>query len=298
MKREVDPAPKPSVSPAFMLTLAIFAVSLAAIFIRKADAPPLFVAFGRCFVSTVVLLPFTLRPFLREIGSIPKRSRYFALLAGVLLGAHFAAWISSLSYSSVASCVVLANTTPIWAATLTPFLAHQKLESRVRSGIFVSFCGVLIIEGPALLGGGGTWQGDLLALAAGLLAALYLLCGSRARVHFTIGSYLLVCYGAATVVLFGAVLATDTPLTGYSSETLVWVALLGLVSQLIGHSTFNWALRYLSAAVVSLSLLAEPILTALWAWLILSEPPTVAVAIGGGVVLFGVWVATRSPSRD
>jgi len=201
--------------------------------------------------------------------------------------------------SSVSSCVVLANTTPIWAAVLTPLLAHEAIEARVRRGIFCSFLGVLVIEGPALFSGEGAWQGDMLALGAGLLAALYLLCGSRARVHFSIGSYLLVCYGAATAVLFVAVLATDTPLTGYSNETLVWVVLLGLISQLIGHSTFNWALRYLSAAVVSLSLLVEPILTALWAWLILSEPPTWLVAIGGLIVLSGVWVATRpsGPSK-
>ncbi len=280
------------------MTAAILAVSLAAIFVRKADAPPLFVAFGRCLISTVVLLPFTLRPFLREIARIPKRSRFHAGLAGVFLGCHFAAWISSLSFSSVASCVVLSNTTPIWTALLTPFLSHDSISRRVRWGILVSFIGVLIIGGPGLLNDEATWKGDLLAIIAAIFAALYFLTGRRVRGDFSIGSYLLLCYASATAVLFVAVLASGTPLTGYSNETLMWVALLALVSQLIGHSTFNWALRYLSAAVVALSLLAEPLLTAIWAWLLLNEPPTVTVAIGGGVALAGVWVASRSPSSD
>ena len=290
---DVEAREEPAVSPALMLTIAILAISMAAIFIRKADAPPLFVAFGRCFVSTAVLLPFAARRFAREFKTIPKRSRNFALLAGALLGCHFAAWISSLSFSSVASCVLLTNTTPIWTALLMPLITHDRISSRVKWGIFVSFLGVLVIGVPAAAAGDSTWKGDALAISAAIFAALYLLSGSRARTHFSITSYLLVCYGTATVVLFGAVLASGTPLTGYSYETLGWVAMLGLVSQLIGHSTFNWALRYVSAAVVSLSLLTEPILTAAWAWLLLNEPPTATVVVGGGIVLVGVWVATR-----
>lgn len=281
-----------------MLSIAILAVSMAAIFIRKADAHPLFIAFGRCAVSTLVMLPIAARQLGREWSRVPASSRKFAILAGVFLGAHFAAWIGSLSLSSVASCVVLANTTALWAALLTPILSHDKIAPRVRLGILVSFAGVIVIEWPELTGGGSAWRGDLMALSAGFGAAIYMLFGRRARGDFSIAAYLLLCYAVATAVLLVAVLAVGVPLSGYSLETLGWIAALGLISQLIGHSTFNWALRWLPAAIVGLSLLAEPILTALWAWLLLEEPPTLAVALGGGVVLFGVWFATRRQSED
>ena len=281
-----------------MLSIAILAVSMAAIFIRKADAHPLFIAFGRCAISTAVMLPIAFRPLAREWSTVPRKSLGFAVAAGVFLGAHFAAWIGSLSLSSVASCVVMANTTALWAALLTPLLSHDRIAPRVRFGILISFAGILVIEWPELMEGGSAWRGDLMALSAGLGAAIYMLFGRRARGDISIAPYLLICYSVATLVLLIAMLGAGVPFTGYSWEALGWIAALGLISQMIGHSTFNWALRWLPAAIVGLSLLAEPILTALWAWLLLSEPPTIAVAVGGGVVLFGVWFATRDKEDE
>lgn len=233
-----------------------------------------------------------------EWRELPRKERGVAVLAGVFLALHFATWIGSLSYSSVAASVVLVNTTPIWVGLLTPFLSKDRITRPLAVGIAIAFLGALAIVVPDLEADGHSWIGDLLATAGAIFAAFYLLSGRKARARFSIQSYLLLCYTTAALTLFVLVLALDVPLTVYSTETWGWIALLALIPQMIGHSTFNWALRWLSAAVISVSLLVEPILSTLLAWLTLGEVPTGATILGGLLILSGVWIVSRGEKKE
>ena len=139
---------------------------------------------------------------------------------------------------------------------------------------------------------GKAFLGDLLALAGAIAGASYLMIGRRLRARVSLISYVFVVYGMAAVCLLLIMFAAGQSPFGYSPTTFLWFILLALVPQLLGHSTFNWALGYLSAAYVSITLLGEPIGSTVLAYFLLSETPSAIKVIGGILILVGIYVAS------
>ena len=313
---------RPFIPPYLALTLGVFAVSTAAIFIRFAQqyAPSLVIAAYRLNLAVLLLAPWVLYHNREELKRLHARQLWLALLSGVFLALHFATWIQSLEYTTVASSVVLVTTTPLWVALISPFTLREPLTRNAAIGM-----------GLALLGGIGIglsdaciWQngvfacpsfqdalqgsavyGDLLAVIGAMMAALYLTIGRSLRSKVSLGSYIFVVYGAAAVVLLLFTVTTGIFITGpshgsgeylfgYPPQTYLWFALLALVPQLLGHTSFNWALRYLSAAFVSISLLGEPIGSTLLAYIFLNETPSLFKVFGAILILAGIYTASRS----
>ena len=280
------------------VAVGVLAVSAAAIFIRLAEAPAVAVAFWRCALGAAVLVP----PAIVRRDRFPRgRELYVGVASGVALGAHFGFWISSLDYTSVAASVVLVSTQPVFVAILAYLLFGERTSPLSFAGILVALAGTAIIAADGSVGSAAL-LGNALALVGAVTVAIYVLIGRSSRTTGGIGvlPYSIVVYSAAALTLLAAAIPFEVRLWGYSGETWLWIWAITLGPQIMGHTVFNWALRYVEASIISGTILAEPVVSALLAWLILSETPGVLTILGGGVVLAGLFFllsGRRVPSQ-
>jgi len=283
------------------IAVGIVAVSFSSIFIRLADAPSLVIAAYRLTLASLILaLPTWLRAR-EELRTLTARNPstgsgqalQLAFLSGVFLAAHFATWIASLDYTTVASSVVLVNTSPIFVALTSPFLLREPASRSTLLGIGVAVVGGIIVGSEDFSLGGQQLLGDGLALAGAITVAGYFLIGRSLRPQLSLLAYVFLTYATAALVLLALCLVTRQPLTGYSAWTYLMFLLLALVPQIIGHSAYNWALRYLSATFVSVTVLGDPVGSTILAALILQEIPTTTKVAGGLLILAGIYVASR-----
>ena len=290
--------------PVLVLTIGILAVSTASIFIRYAqrDAPSLVIAAWRLSIAGGVLLLPMLRRHREALRALSRRELVLALVSGTFLAVHFATWISSLAYTTVASSVVLVTTTPLWVGLLSPLVLGESLTMPVIVGMLATLAGgSLIGMGDACAGltcnwgaafaGGALW-GDFLALLGAWAAAGYFLIGRRLRAKTPLLVYIGLTYGMAALVLDGLLAFSGKPVFGYRPQTYLWFILLALVPQLVGHTSFNWALGYLSAAFVAITLLGEPVGSTFLAYVFLQEVPSSLTLIGAILILGGIAVAS------
>lgn len=294
---------------------AILAVSTASLFIRYAqqeNVPSVVIAAWRLTLATLLLAPATLRDSLAELRHLERKTVWLCLLAGTFLAFHFAAWITSLEYTSVVRSVVLVTTTPIWVALCAPWVLRERASAATLAGMSLALGGGAILT----LGSACHWEhetsrwlcslagqfrqesalaGDVLALFGAWMAAGYVLIGRKARTQISLLPYLFLVYAIAAILLIGMLLAARQQPWGYPAIAYLWLFLLALVPQLAGHSTLNWALRYLPAAFVAVALLGEPLGSTLLAALFLGEAPRPAEILGGAIILAGIYLASRGP---
>lgn len=289
------PASRPPPFPPFLALIAgVLAVSTGAIFARLADAPALVIAAYRVGIAALIVLPLAWWRARAELRRLTAADYGLAILAGLFLALHFATWISSLFYTSVATSVILVNTNPLWVGILTPLLSTDRLHRFTIFGIVLSVVGGVIIGvGDSTTDGTQALWGDFLALMGGVCAALYLLLGRNLRRKLSLLAYVTVCYGSAAVILWIMVLAAQLPISGFSSQTYTMFVAMALIPQLIGHSSYNWALRWFSTSLIAVSLLGEPIGSAILAYLIFAEGVTWLTVLGGGLILAAIVLAAR-----
>jgi drug/metabolite transporter (DMT)-like permease len=270
--------------------VAVLAVSAAAIFIRLAEAPALAIAFWRNALGVMVLLPIAL--YRRD--AFPRgRALWAGVASGVALGAHFGFWISSLDYTSVAASVVLVCTQPVFVAILAFLVFGERTSPLSFAGVLVALAGTMVIASDGSVGS-ATLFGNALAVVGAITVAVYVLIGRSLRVTGVgVLPYSVVVYSSASATLLPAALFAGAPLSGYSWETWFWLWVTTLGPQILGHTVFNWALRYVDASIISGTILAEPVISALFAWLVLAEEPEPTTLLGGAVVLAGLYFLLR-----
>ncbi len=311
----ISTAHRPPVPPLAILLFGILAVSTASIFIRYAqeDVPSLVIAAWRLTVATLVLTPVAITRQRAELGALKRKELALALLSGIFLALHFATWITSLEYTSVASSVVLVTTTPLWVSLFAPLAIKEPITRLVLVGMLLALAGGILVglsdvcttgsqgaDCPPLgeFLSGEAFLGDVLAVAGAILAALYVIIGRRLRGGMSLVGYITLVYGAAAIVLIVIMLAAGRAAFGYPPQAYVWLVLLGLIPQLLGHSSFNWALRYLSAAYVSITLLGEPIGSTILAYILLNEIPSALELFGAILILTGIFIASQREARQ
>lgn len=287
----------PPVSPMVVLSIGVAAISTGAIFVRLADAPALATAAYRVGLASVLLLPAASIYSRAELKRLHRKDIGLAIMAGFFLALHFATWIASLDYTSVANSVVLVNTNPIWVGLLGPLLTGDRIRRRTFGCIGLSVVGAAVIGWGDFSTGGQALLGDALALAGSLSAALYLLIGRNLRARVSLLAYIFLCYGSAAIFLWAAVLSLGVAHTGFSTQT--WAAFGGMavLSQLVGHTSYNWALKWLRTSTVAVSLLGEPIGASLLAWLLFGETLTIVKFAGGGLILAAIYLVARDEVR-
>jgi drug/metabolite transporter (DMT)-like permease len=200
---------------------------------------------------------------------------------------------------------VLVTTTPLWVALLSPVVLKEPIRRAVIIGLVVSMTGSVIVglsNACDLAGtrfvcqfgsfGGQTMLGNFLALFGAWMAAGYMLVGHQLRKRLSTIPYTALVYGVAALILLLVVIFRAEPVFTYSGKTYLWLLLLGIFPQLLGHSLFNWALKYISAAYVSLTLLGEPIGTVILAMIFLKESPTLLEGVGAVLILVGIVIGS------
>jgi drug/metabolite transporter (DMT)-like permease len=291
------------------LIIAILAVSTSSIFIRFAqeEAPSLVIAALRLTIATMLLAPIALLRHRDELKSLTRNDLVLGIFAGLFLAVHFATWISSLEYTTVASSVVFVSTGPLWVALLSPVFLDEHVSREAVAGLLVAILGGVLIglsdactwnkglrcpQLGQILQGPAIW-GNFLALAGAWAVSGYIIIGRKVRAKISLIPYIFVVYGISAIALIVMMFAAGESPRGYSAQTYGWIFLLAVFPQLIGHSTYNWALRYLPASFVAVTTLAEPVGSAVLAYFILSERPTTGVLLGGLLILIGIYLAAR-----
>ncbi len=293
---------------AYLFLLAgIIAASLAANFVRLAqeqDAPSLVIAAGRLLIAASILTPFVLRrlDYRAQIRTLSRRDLRFMMTASLFLAIHFVMWILSLEHTSVLISVVLAMTTPVWAAIIEVLIFRVRLAQLVLISIAISFTGIVLTSIPSGDEGFTATQGDpllgsVLAVGGGIAFAAYLVLGRRVRGDMALIPYIWFVYGLAGLILLGAIVITGTTVTGFSARGYFWIVIIALVPQLIGHSSFNFAVKYVPATIVGIFTQLEPIISATIAFILFQEMPLVQQIIGSVIVLAGVILASIGQSR-
>jgi drug/metabolite transporter (DMT)-like permease len=294
-------SPEPTPRPAtlyLVLAAGVVAVSLAAIFIRYANAPSLIVAAYRMTLASLILLPLAL-PALRKTP-LTKQNAPYAISASVFLGIHFATWISSLSYTTVASSAAIVATQPLWVALFSWVFLKSAPSFMTLLGILVSIGGMAMIafgdlSSGDLAGGSRPLLGDALALVGGVCSAAYFLLGRSAQKRgLSLNAYVGVAYSVAALVLLPLPFIAGISYTTYPPITFFWIALLALIPQLIGHTSFNYAVKYVPPTLVSTLMLLEPVGAAILAVVLFSEIPGRATLLGGVILLVGIAITIQT----
>jgi drug/metabolite transporter (DMT)-like permease len=287
---------RPPVLDVGLLAVAVLAVSTSGPLIAAIVAPALAISFWRSILGALATVPLAWRERRTHRYRAPSRDRRLMLAAGLLLGAHFATWVPSLRYTSVASATALVATQPIWAALLAR-RAGVRIPPLAWFGIAVAFGGVLLLTGVDLAHDPATLLGDGLALLGGMLAAAYVTVGERARVRVPVHTYNTVVFAVAGLGLLVVCLIGRQPLLGYSARDWWLILALTAGAQLLGHSVVNRVLQTTSATVVSLAILFEvPGATLIAAWW-LGQTPPLAVVPAVALLFAGLAVVIVSGTR-
>jgi drug/metabolite transporter (DMT)-like permease len=273
----------------FLLLLGIVAVSTASIFIKLCDAPVLIISTYRMVLASLILMPWA--SYQKVWKGWDKKDIVWLIFSGTLLSLHFASWIASLKYTSVASSVVLVSTHPIFVGIGSRLFLKERLGLNLILGIGLSVIGSGLIGYGDMALSKEAFMGDGLALLGALAASGYFLVGRKMRKNQDLLSYIFPVYSTAGLVLIIFSLFFRKPFFGYSSSTYLFLFLLALIPQLIGHTTFNWALKYLPASMVAITILGEPIGSTILAYFILGEGLTFWKILGGIFIFTGILIA-------
>jgi drug/metabolite transporter (DMT)-like permease len=274
-----------STAPYLGVAVAVLSVSFASIFIRWSDAPPVVIAAYRMLFASLMLLPFALIHRESQFRSLDRKTISWLLVIGLVLALHFATWITSLGMTSVASSTILVTAHPLLVGAVS-ILLFKESGRWTAIGVLVGFAGVVFISLLSL--GDGSWTGNLLALIGGVFAGIYILAGRVLRRKVDLIAYAFIIYLSASAFLFLACLILDQPIWPYPPEEFVLFLLLAGVSTILGHTVYNWSLKYVTAPLVSASLLGEPILASVLAAVLLAELPSLYTFLGGALILVGV----------
>ena len=280
---------KESQLPYLALLIGMFAISTSAILIRHSNSEPLVIGSYRQAFATLIFLPFILKDRGEEIRSQSYFTLLEMILTGILLGAHFSFFITSVKETSVAASVLLATCHVVYVAVLGRIFFGEILSKKAIIGTSIALAGILILFGGDLLDNPGNFMGNLFAFISGILAGLYYLSGRKLRRSITLPTYAFVVYLFSFLTMFTVVLIQNLSYWNLPITEIQLFLLMALIPTLLGHTMQNWALAYLPAYVVSISLLAEPIGSGLLAWLFFQEIPSFGVILGGLIVIAGLY---------
>ena len=284
-----------------LVAVSAFAWSFGPICVRFAfqyDMHPALVTFGRMITGVVMFAPYIWYRGAREIAAMPARSRWLAMVAGAMSGMNIVLMVASLEHISVLINQAFIATIPIWVAFFEVTVLKQKLGKAVWVGILTALAGGLTIalsttQGPAILPGGNPGLGVLMAVVSACSASLYIIIGRKVRGEVSFVPYIWLVYTAAALVALAIVAVNGISLIGYDLRGYFWVLLLAILAQILGHGALNFVLRFMSPTTLTMTVQSVPILSAIWAFLIFSEVPSVPQAMGSVILVIGVTIVLR-----
>jgi len=281
-----------------LLILAVLCVSVGSIFVRLANSPALAVAFNRIFLASVVVAPFAAPSLVRAWPVLTARRRLVLLASGISLGVHFATWIASLSYTTVAASVLLVNTAPLFTLFFSWWFLGERASKAVLIAMAVALTGAaLIAAGDWGDGGAASLKGDALAVAGAVTMSLYHVIGRGLRDALPLPAYVLGVWSTAAATLAVLAATARVPVFGYPPRTFALFLALAVVPTVVGHGLVNRSLRHIPAPTVGLFLLGEPIAASILAYAVFGENPGALTIAGGVLVLAALALVVRSEGR-
>ncbi len=270
------------------LLFAVVAVSFAALFVRLTSAPPSVTAMYRMLLSAVVLFPLVRKSFFTQLFRLALREKLLILVSGISLGIHFIFWMTSVFTTSIASATLLLAFQPVFAMLLEWIFFHKKIAPRLWLYVFIALIGTAVIGWHDLISGHQAILGDALSLVSAFAAAGYMVTGSGVRRHFEATAYNVSVFFVAGVFLFLYSFVLHDAFWGYSTLNWVMTLFLVLVPTLLGHAVFNTLLKYLPASTISMSIIGEPIVASLLAYLFLHQNLSFVWFIGASILLIAI----------
>jgi drug/metabolite transporter (DMT)-like permease len=285
-------------SPMAALALAVLAVSTSAILLRWSAAPPTVAAFYRVLFTVGLLAPLALTRHGEQLGSLGRRDALTAGASGLALAVHFATWFQSVEWTSVAASVTLVQSQALFVALGGWALLGERLGPLKAGGIALALAGMVTMSVGDLVGGAlvgpRPLAGNGLAVAGAVAMAAYVLIGRSLRARVALVPYVIVVYSVCAGGLLGVALLQGVPLLGYQAGEWGLFLAMAVGPGVFGHTVLNWALEHVESAVVSVSLLGEPVGSTILAMALLTEVPGPWTVAGGAVVLAGIVVTARS----
>jgi drug/metabolite transporter (DMT)-like permease len=276
------------VNPYIVLAIAVGAVATSAILVKVSSAPSGVIAFYRLLFSVLFMLPLFILKYVPELALITRRDWGFSVLSGIFLAFHFILWFESLNFTSVASSTVLVTLQPLFAFAGTYFFFKEVLSLKaILAGLLAVVGSVIIAFGDFQISGSAFW-GDMLALAACALITFYLMLGQSVRKRVSLVTYTFIVYSISTITLFFYVLLKGERFLSYPSRDWLYFVLLAVVPTLLGHTLFNWCVKFLSTSTISVAILFEPVGATLLAYYILRETVMWTQIAGGLIVMAGI----------
>ncbi len=288
---------KPKINPYLAVLVGVFAVSFSALFVRLSTAPAIIIAAYRLLFTFLILAPFTLLKYRYDIISLSRRDIFLSAASGACLALHFVTWFTSLNYTSIASSVVLVTIQPVFVVLGSWVLYREKISRRGVYGMALALTGSLVIGASDFQLDMRAFFGDLLALLAALMVSGYLLIGRKVRSTASLPAYAFYTYGTSAILLLLVAIAFDFRFYPYPAKEWLLFFALAFVCTVMGHTIFNWSLKYVQASVVSVSVLGEPLGAIIWASIFLHEYPTPRQLAGGALIFSGLYLFTRASAR-
>lgn len=285
----------------YWILAGTFFTSVSSIIIRLSEAPALAIAAYRMlFTIGILALPVYFKNR-EEFKKLSRKDFLMCLCSGIFLALHFASWIQSLQMTTVANSTILVSSSPIFVALINYFLLKEGISKRMVLGISISLAGSVIIGMGASQGGGSSMMvGNILAFMGAIFVAGYLVLGGIARKTISAGVYVFIVYSVSALVLFSMCVITGTPLSPYPAREYILFFFLALFSSILGHTLYNYLMKYFSSTLISVSTLGEPIFASLMALLIFREIPSVYTLVGGLITIAGIYyyLMTQNRQRD
>ena len=280
--------------PMLMIVIGVLGVSLSSIYVKFSDAPSAVTAAWRLLWTVVLMTPVVLGSgtVRKELLGIEKKQLALSILSGIFLAAHFATWFESLQHTSVASSTTIVSTEVIWVSLGWWLFMKGKLSWKALAAIAVTLAGSALIAFSDS-GTGAHLHGDLLALAAAVAVAVYVLLGRVVRQKLSTSVYTYLVYMACAGALLILCAVQGQSLTGFGWSPIIVGALLAVFSTILGHSIFSWCLKYFSPSFISASKLCEPVVAAVLAGFLFGEIPGPVQILGGALILGGVLYYSR-----
>jgi drug/metabolite transporter (DMT)-like permease len=290
-------AKKSTLLPYIALATGILALSFSAMFVRWANAPGPVTGLYRVFLSSLLLTPFFIRDY-RVERNINRTNILFPVLAGLFTAGDLALWNTSVEFTTAANATLLGNTAPLWVALGARWLFREQLSGSFWLGLGLALTGATLILGTDFILHPRLGLGDLMAIGTGMFYGGYFLSTQRSRKHFNPLKHLWLMGISASIGLLLINLVLGNPIAGYSSRSWLVFFMTAIVSQIIGYFSLTYALGHLPAAVVSPTMIGQPIMTAILAIPLLMEIPTPLQITGGAIALAGIYIVNQAHNKS
>lgn len=273
----------------YIVLAGTFFTSLSSILIRFSQAPALVIsAYRMVFTIFMLFIPVMMNQR-SEFKQITKKEYLLCILSGIFLALHYAAWITSIKLTTVANSTILVSCSPIFVALLNYFIIHERISRKMSFGILLSLAGTIIIAmGSFEDKATNMMLGNTLAFLGAVFMAGYLVIGGIVRQNISAGVYVFIVYSVSAIVLFAMCIVSNTPLYPYSPKEFLIFLGLAFFCTILGHTVYNYMVKYVSSTLISVSTLTEPIFASLMAMIIFKEFPSIFTLIGGAIIIAGI----------